>query len=110
MRIILFTGRLIAFAIFFLRKLVAANVFIAYDLVTPGLKIKPGLFSVPLILHSDLQILLLVNLISMTPGSLAVDLGPNKKSILIHSMYAEDLPQAIAEVNEFQERIKRLFL
>ncbi|MCW0482808.1 Na+/H+ antiporter subunit E [Gaoshiqia sediminis] len=110
MRIFIFTGRFLAFAGFFLRKLVAANLFIAYDLITPGLKIKPALFSVPLILRSDLQILLLVNLISMTPGSLAVDVEPNKKAILIHSMYTEDLDKSIAEVNEFQERIKNLFV
>ncbi|MGD9929482.1 MAG: Na+/H+ antiporter subunit E [Mangrovibacterium sp.] len=108
MRIFIFTGRFVAFVVFFLRKLVAANLFIAYDLITPGLKIKPALFSVPLILSSDLQILLLVNLISMTPGSLAVDIDPNKTSILVHSMYAEDLQKSIAEVNEFQERIKKL--
>jgi len=110
MRILLFTKRLIALVFFFLRKLVMANLHIAYDLITPGLSIKPGFFSVPLILKSDLQILLLVNLISMTPGSLAVDIDSEKISILVHSMYIEDLQQSISEVNEFQKRIKKLVL
>ena len=109
MRIINFTVRFAAFAFFFLRKLVEANLFIAGDLITPGLKIKPEFLTVPLLLKSNIQILLLVNLISMTPGSLAVEVAADRKTILIHSMYAADPDKVIDEVNEFQQRIKNLF-
>lgn len=94
---------------FFLRKLVEANIFIAKDLLTPGLRIYPGYVSVPVFLKSDFQILLLTNLISMTPGSLVVDVAADRKVILVHSMYAEDKELVLQEVNEFQIKINKLF-
>jgi multicomponent Na+:H+ antiporter subunit E len=99
----------IAFALFFLRKLVEANLFIAKDLLTPGLLIHPAYLHVPVILNRDYQILLLTNLISMTPGSLMVDVVEDRKIIIVHSMYAADPEKVIAEINVFQIKIKNLF-
>lgn len=99
----------LAFAGFFLRKLVEANLFIARDLLTPKLMIYPGYVKVPVTLERDYQILLLANLISMTPGSLVVDVGADRKEILIHSMYARDKEKVREEVDEFQIKIKNLF-
>ena len=94
---------------FFLRKLVEANIFIAKDLLTPKLKIHPDYVPVQLILKSDFQILLLTNLISMTPGSLVVDIAAGRNMIMVHSMYAQDKEQVVLEVNEFQHKINKLF-
>ncbi|NLD38070.1 MAG: Na+/H+ antiporter subunit E [Desulfatiglans sp.] len=101
--------QLIGLALFFLKKLVEANLFIAKDLLTPGLLIHPDYINVRLMLSRDYQILLLANLISMTPGSLAVDVTPDRKEILVHSMYASDKLKVIQEIDEFQIKIKRLF-
>lgn len=99
----------IAFAGFFLRKLAEANLFIAKDLLTPGLLIHPAYLTAPLLLEKDFQILLLANLISMTPGSLAVDINAERKEILVHSMYSADEEKVREEIDEFQVRIKKLF-
>lgn len=96
-------------ALFFLKKLVEANFFIAKDLLTPGLLIHPDYINVKLMLNRDYQILLLANLISMTPGSLSVDVAPDRREILVHSMYASDKSKVIQEIDEFQIKIKRLF-
>ena len=100
----------IAFTLFFLRKLVEANLFIAKDLLTPGLLIHPAYINIPVILNRDYQILLLSNLISMTPGSLVVDVVEDRKFIIVHSMYATDQEKVIEEIDEFQLKIKNLFL
>jgi multicomponent Na+:H+ antiporter subunit E len=100
---------LIAFVLFFLRKLVEANLFIARDLLTPGLLIHPAYIHVPVILNRDYQILLLANLISMTPGSLVVDVVEDRKFLIVHSMYAADHEKVLEEIDEFQIKIKNLF-
>jgi multicomponent Na+:H+ antiporter subunit E len=99
----------IAFVLFFLRKLVEANLFIAKDLLTPGLLIQPAYLDVSVILNRDYQILLLANLISMTPGSLVVDVVEDRKIIIVHSMYAADREKVIEEIDELQIKIKNLF-
>jgi multicomponent Na+:H+ antiporter subunit E len=109
MRLIKKPFQFLAFAGFFLRKLVEANLFIARDLLTPKLLIYPEYVKVPIILDRDYQILLLANLISMTPGSLVVDVAASRQEILVHSMYARDKEKVRAEVDEFQVKIKNLF-
>lgn len=99
----------IGFTLFFLRKLVEANIFIAKDLLTPGLLVHPDYVPVKVILNKDYQILLLANLISMTPGSLVVDVAPDRKEILVHSMYASNKSKVTEEIDEFQIKIKKLF-
>lgn len=109
MRLIKKPFQFIGFALFFLKKLVEANLFIAKDLLTPGLLIHPDYINVKVLLDMDYQILLLANLISMTPGSLVVDVAPDRKEILVHSMYAKDKSKVIEEIDEFQFKIKQLF-
>lgn len=99
----------IGFVLFFLRKLVYANFFIARDLLTPGFRIHPEYLKVKLTLSSDFQVLLLANLISMTPGSLVVDVSPDRSELIVHSMYAADPQKVVDEVDEFQLKIKKLF-
>lgn len=100
---------IIGFVLFFLRKLIEANLFIARDLLTPGLRIHPEYVRVKLTLGSDFQILLLSNLVSMTPGSLVVDVSSDRSELLVHSMYAADQQKVVDEVDEFQLKIKNLF-
>ncbi len=109
MRLIKKPFQFIGFVLFFLKKLVEANLFIAKDLLSPGLLIQPDYINVKVLLDRDYQILLLANLISMTPGSLVVDVAPNRKEILVHSMYASDKSKVIEEIDEFQVKIKQLF-
>lgn len=99
----------IGFVLFFLRKLIEANFFIARDLLTPGLKVHPGYVKVKITLNSDFQILLLSNLVSMTPGSLVVDVSHDRHELLVHSLYAADQQKVMDEVDEFQLKIQMLF-
>jgi multicomponent Na+:H+ antiporter subunit E len=100
---------LAGFVLFFLKKLVHANLVIARDLLTPGLLIHPDYIKIKLEVRTDFQILLLTNLISMTPGSLVVDVAEDKAEIIVHSMYASDQRKVTEEVNEFQKRIRNIF-
>lgn len=52
--------------------------------------------AVPLSVQSDAGIMLLANLISLTPGTLSVDVGPDRQTLLIHAMFADD-PQALID-------------
>lgn len=50
----------------------------------------------PLSVTSETGIMLLANLISLTPGTLSVDVTPDRKHLRIHAMFAED-PQAVID-------------
>ena len=98
----------IAFIIFYLSKLIEANLIIAYDILTPKLSINPGFIKVPLTLKSNFGMLLFSNLLSMTPGSLSIDIADDKKTMLVHVLYQTTEEKMLKEFEGMQDKIKRI--
>lgn len=93
--------RAIAFAGWFLWELVASGLRVARDVVMPGLRFRPGVLAVPLDVRSDAEITMLANLISLTPGSLSLDISPDRRVLYVHAMDIED-----GDVDAYRARLK----
>ncbi len=91
---------------FFLKELVLANFRVAYDVVTPTSHMRPALIAIPLDAATDAEITLLAGMVTLTPGTLSVDVSPDRKTLLIHAMFGED-PDAVRRgIKEgFEKRI-----
>lgn len=74
-------------------ELVVSSVQVLWDIVTPRHLARPGLIEMPLDVKTDAGILLVTNLISLTPGTLSLDVSPDRSTLLIHAMFADD-PEA----------------
>ena len=96
------TPRIVGFFFYFLYELLKANLQVAADVVTPKFYMKPGIVAYPLDAKSNLEITLLANVISLTPGTLSLDVSDDKKYLYIHAMYVNDK-------NDFIEGIKTGF-
>jgi multicomponent Na+:H+ antiporter subunit E len=102
--------RLILFILYYLKELVLSSLFVAYDILTPKDLMRPGIVEVPVDLKSETAIIALANLISMTPGSLTVDMTQDKKKIYIHAMYLYDKEKFIHKIKtELENRIRLIF-
>ena len=88
--------RVVGLAAYFFYELVKANFRLALDVATPRYDMKPGIIAVPLDATQDSQILLLSMLINTTPGSVALDISPDRKTLYVHVMYM-DTPDAARE-------------
>ncbi len=91
---------ILVFFFYYIKEVVLANFKIAYEILTPRHHMKPGILVIPIPVHSSLELLLLVNLVTMTPGTLAIDVAPDQSAVYIHAMYADDpdgLRQAMKE-------------
>jgi multicomponent Na+:H+ antiporter subunit E len=88
----------------FLWELVRANLRLALDVATPRYHMKPGIIAVPLDTTSDGQILLLSMLINTTPGSVALDVSPDRKLLYVHVMYITTPDEARDEIKTGFER------
>ena len=96
----------IMLVLFFLKELVKANLHVAYEVITPGLRIKPGIVAIPLDVTTDFEILLLTNCISLTPGTFCIDVSKDRKTLYVHEMYVGDKEQYIKNIkNGFEKRI-----
>jgi len=98
--------RIVGLAAFFLWELVRANFRLAHDVATPEWHMKPGIIAVPLDATRDAEILLLTMLINLTPGSVALDVSPDRKTLYVHGMYMTSPEAAVAEIkNGFERRV-----
>lgn len=96
--------RIIAFLIFYIIEVILANMRIAYEIITPGKNMKPGVLAIPLDLKTDLEILTINNLITMTPGTLSLDVSTDRKVIYIHAMYIDDPDEIRRQIRVGLER------
>ncbi|WP_283639331.1 Na+/H+ antiporter subunit E [Mesonia mobilis] len=98
--------KLIAFIFFFLWELLKANLQVAYDVVTPKFYMTPGIVRVPLEAETNLEITLLANLITLTPGTLSIDVSDDRKVLYVHAMYLSDKQAFIDDIkNGFEKRL-----
>ena len=98
--------RVIAFLVYFIYEVIVANLQVAYEVMTPNLHVTPGIVKIPLDVETDLEISLLANLITLTPGTLSLDVSDDRKVLYVHSMYIKDKDKFIHEIkNGFERRI-----
>ena len=96
--------RVVGLAAFFFWALIKANLRLALDVATPRFHMKPGIIALPLDATEDRQILLLSMLINTTPGSVALDVSPDRKTLYVHVMYMETPDAAREEIKQGFER------
>jgi len=81
--------RVVKFFFFYMGQLIKSNLRVAHDVVTPRNYMRPGVVAVPLTVDTDAEIVLLANLITLTPGTLSLDLSPDRKTLYVHMMYID---------------------
>ena len=99
------------FAAFYLTEVVKSNIMIAWDVLTPTDRSRPGIVELDLPEGlSDVQILLISNLITMTPGSLTLDLSPDRRTLVLHILYLDDRAELIRHLQKnYVQRVRQLF-
>jgi multicomponent Na+:H+ antiporter subunit E len=96
--------KVIGFFFYFLYEIFKANVQVAHEVMTSNLNMKPGIIKMPLDAKTDLEITLLSTLISLTPGTLVLDVSEDKTVIYIHGMYLEDREKFIQSIKNGLEK------
>lgn len=94
----------IAFLLYFLKEIVKSSLRVAWDVVTPTHYNRPGIVAIPLAAKTDLEITLLANLVSLTPGTLSLDVSPDRRTLYIHAMFAENPDEIRRDIREGLER------
>lgn len=92
--------KIISFILYFFYDMLRANVKIAYDVVTPSHFMKPAIVEYPTMAKTDFEITMLSNVISLTPGTLIIDVSDDKNFIYIHSLYVNDKSEFIQHIKK----------
>ncbi|WP_404375341.1 Na+/H+ antiporter subunit E [Vreelandella aquamarina] len=101
--------RIIGFIGFFIKELVRANLRVAFDIVTPPWHMQPGVIALPLSARTEMEITMVANLISLTPGTLSLDVSDDRKVLYIHAMFLDDEEELRRNLKEMEHRALELF-
>ena len=96
--------RVLRLAALFVYELVVSSLRVGWDVITPTHQSRPGIIAMPLDVTRDDEILLVANLISLTPGSLSLDLSADRKILFVHAMFVDDPEQLRRELKTGIER------
>lgn len=109
LKIIYKTIKLIQFSLYVLWQIFIANVRVAWHVVTPGSLPKPGVIAIPLDCKTDVEITIFANIISLTPGTLTLDISKDRNTIYIHAMFVDDIEKLKKSVKyQFEQPILEL--
>lgn len=89
---------------YFLKELIVSNLRVLWDVITPRHINRPGIIGIPLAAQTDLEIFIVASLISLTPGTLSVDLSEDRKTLFVHVMFLDDVEKAREEIKNGLER------
>jgi multicomponent Na+:H+ antiporter subunit E len=99
----------IGFALFFFKELVVSTVRVAWEVLTPATYRKPGIVAVPLDAETDLEITLLANVITLTPGTLSLEVSEDRSILYVHAMFVDDAEALRRDLKEgFERRVLEL--
>ncbi|MDX1683104.1 MAG: Na+/H+ antiporter subunit E, partial [Phycisphaeraceae bacterium] len=98
---------LVRFFFYFVRILVVANLQVAREVLTPGFQMNPRIIAYPVDDLTDVQITTLASAITLTPGTLSVDVSDDGRVLYVHAMYARDRAAAFREIDQLRNRLMR---
>lgn len=96
--------KLVSFILFFLWELTLANIRVAHSVIVPSKTVRPGIIAIPLSAKTDVEITLLANLISLTPGTLSLDVSSDRRTLYLHAMFVDDVDMMRYEIKAGFER------
>jgi multicomponent Na+:H+ antiporter subunit E len=99
--------RLLSLVAYFLWQVVLANAKVARAVLGPVARLRPGIVSVPLANDRDAEIALLADLITLTPGTLSLEVSEDRRTLYVHALDASD-PEGLRRAirDGFERRIR----
>ncbi|MDO1581493.1 Na+/H+ antiporter subunit E [Rhizobium oryzicola] len=103
-------GRILSLILLFFKELSLSAWRVAVLVTRPNMQLKPGIFAFPLTVDRDFEITLLANLITLTPGTLSVDVSKDRKRLFVHALDCSDVEAAKRDIAEgFERKILEAF-
>jgi len=99
------------FALSFLWELLLASLRVLIIVFSPAIKVRPAIVAIPLDVKRDIEIVMLANLISLTPGTLSLDTSADGRTLFVHAMHVDNVQRFRRQIKEgFERRIIEVFL
>jgi multicomponent K+:H+ antiporter subunit E len=103
-------GRLLCYLVLVLRDIVVANIHVARLVLSPLGRLRPRIVVVPLDVDHPAVASLLAATVTLTPGTVSVDLDPGRRELTVHALDAPDDATVIDEIkSRYERRLREIF-
>jgi multicomponent K+:H+ antiporter subunit E len=93
-----------------LYDIVTANVLVARQVLGPMAALKPGFFEVPLDVEDPFVATLLGSIVTLTPGTVGVDIDRARGVLLVHALHVEDSAAEAAQIKaRYEAPLRKVF-
>ena len=100
----------VGFALYFFAEVVLGALDVAAATVWPYRRIRPGIVAVPLDVRTTIQQTLLANAVTLTPGTMSIELSPDGRTLYVHVMDMDDPDSVRRKIkNGLEAHILRVF-
>ncbi|WP_313999654.1 Na+/H+ antiporter subunit E [uncultured Paenibacillus sp.] len=82
----------------FMKELLLSGLAVIRQILRPRLNVRPGIFALETRLQSDWEVTLLACLITLTPGTLTLDVSRDGRILYIHAMDIQDAAQLSEQI------------
>lgn len=97
------------FCLVFVRELVVANLIVTREVLTPGISLRPAIVAIPTSCTTDAQMMLLANTLTMTPGTLALEVNTETRELYVHGIFVASRESFVADVHRLERTMLRMF-
>lgn len=89
-RLVVRTWRVVRFVGYFGWQFLVSNATVLWEIITPGTAVSPAIIAVPLASRRRVEIVSIANLVTLTPGTLTVELVRDPPVLYVHGMFVRD--------------------
>lgn len=98
--------KIIKLILLFIQELLLSSVSVLKQILDPQLKISPGIFTYETKLTGDYQVTTLALLLTLTPGSVVMEVSEDQSTFYIHAMDIEESKETvIRSIGKFERAI-----
>ena len=97
-------------ALVFIKELIKSNIAVLRVVLNPWLRVRSGVIAVPTELTNDVALTMLANMITLTPGTLTLDISPDRRYLYVHTLNLDDPEDVKQEIRQAFEVYLFVFL
>ncbi|MFC4355073.1 Na+/H+ antiporter subunit E [Chryseomicrobium palamuruense] len=90
----------------FIKELIVSNIAVLRVILRPKMNIRPAIFELDTQLKEDWEITLLSMLITLTPGTVVINVSEDRTKLYVHTLDLDDVDDAVDSIrNSFEKAI-----
>jgi multicomponent K+:H+ antiporter subunit E len=104
------TAKMIAFLGLLLGDIIVSNIVVARQVLGVPERLQPGFVAIPLDLKEALPITILASTISLTPGTVSIEITEDRKTLYVHALHVESETKLVGRIKyRYEKPLKEIF-